>query len=359
MNMMSLPKTGFAGEDLRDAWLQLRLEQPRLRIRDAAALLNVSEAELLYASNREAVVRLRPDWRELFDALPAFGRLMALTRNENCVHERYGEYNNIRFSANGQMGLVVNGAIDLRLFTSGWSTLFAVTDTLKDCSVRRSLQIFNCQGVAVHKIYLTDESNDASWQALLCRMAFDATDIDEPLVIDPVVTEPVPRPDDEVDAQALRADWAALQDTHHFHAMLRRHDVTRLQALRLAGPEFAELLPRECVQLTFERAAARQLEIMVFTGNSGCIQIHSGPVRRVARIGDWYNVLDPDFNLHLRDGAIAELWRVRKPTADGLVCSLEAYDSAGGLIVQLFGVRKPGQAESPDWRSLVESHVAA
>ena len=110
MNMMSLPKTGFAGEDLRDAWLQLRLEQPRLRIRDAAALLNVSEAELLYASNREAVVRLRPDWRELFDALPAFGRLMALTRNENCVHERYGEYNNIRFSANGQMGLVVNGA---------------------------------------------------------------------------------------------------------------------------------------------------------------------------------------------------------------------------------------------------------
>lgn len=359
MNMMSLPKAGFAGEDLRDAWLQLRLEQPRLRIRDAAALLNVSEAELLYASRSDAVVRLRPDWRELFDALPAFGRLMALTRNEHCVHERYGEYDNIRFSANGLMGLVVNGAIDLRLFTAGWTSLFAVTDALKDSTQRRSLQIFNRQGVAVHKIYLTDESDDASWQPLLGRMALDAAEIDEPLVIDPFVTEAAPRPDEEVDAQALRTDWAALKDTHHFHAMLRRHDVARLQALRLAGPEFAEPLSRECIQLTFEQAAARQLEIMVFTGNSGCIQIHSGPVRRVARIGDWYNVLDPDFNLHLRDSAVAELWRVRKPTADGLVCSLEAYDSAGELIVQLFGVRKPGQAESAAWRSLVESHVAA
>ena len=48
---------------------------------------------------------------------------------------------------------------------------------------------------------------------------------------------------------------------------------------------------------------------------------------------------------------------MRKPTADGIVSSLEAYDSDGELILQLFGERKPGQPEQAVWRELVESHV--
>ena len=106
----------FAGKDLLDAWQQLREQQPKIRIRDAASRLNVSEAELLYASQGERVVRLKPDWPALFDALPGMGEVMALTRNEHCVHERHGIYDNISLSRNGQMGLVVNQDIDLRLF---------------------------------------------------------------------------------------------------------------------------------------------------------------------------------------------------------------------------------------------------
>jgi putative hemin transport protein len=72
-------------------------------------------------------------------------------------------------------------------------------------------------------------------------------------------------------------------------------------------------------------------------------------------MGPWLNVLDPGFNLHLREDHIAQAWLVRKPTVDGLVCSLELFDAQGRNIAMMFGERKPGQAERCDWRTLLES----
>ena len=53
-----------------------------------------------------------------------------------------------------------------------------------------------------------------------------------------------------------------------------------------------------------EGAAAAELPVMIFVGNPGCVQIHSGPVRRIEVMGPWLNVLDPRFNLHLREDLI-------------------------------------------------------
>lgn len=347
--------SAFAGQDLLDAWQQLRERQPNIRIRDAAACLNVSEAELLYASQGERVMHLKPDWAALFEALPEMGEVMALTRNDYCVHERHGVYDNISLSSNGQMGLVVNSDIDLRLFPGVWRSLFAVSEPLNDKRWRRSLQIFDRHGRAVHKIYLTQASKVQPWFQLTEQLLEESK---QALVIEPVGERPAARDDILIDQAALVSDWAALKDTHHFFAMLRKHQVERTQALRLAGQTWAEALPTSVLAEALEACAEKGLEIMVFVGNPGCIQIHTGPVKRLVRTGDWFNVLDPRFNLHLRDGAIAELWRVRKPTVDGLVTSLEAYDEQGVLIVQLFGARKPGQPELPGWRQQVESHAA-
>ena len=96
------------------------------------------------------------------------------------------------------------------------------------------------------------------------------------------------------------------------------------------------------------------LPIMVFVGNPGCIQIHTGPVRNLRPIDHWLNVLDPGFNLHLRSDRIASAWVVRKPTVDGFVTSLELFDAAGETIAMLFGGRKPGRPELPQWQATVE-----
>jgi putative hemin transport protein len=92
---------------------------------------------------------------------------------------------------------------------------------------------------------------------------------------------------------------------------------------------------------------------MVFVGNPGCMQIHAGPVQRIEVVGPWLNVLDPRFNLHLREDRIAAAWVVRKPSANGDIHALELFDSDGDCVCQIFGERRMGETERIDWRSLV------
>nr|WP_249120770.1 ChuX/HutX family heme-like substrate-binding protein [Plastoroseomonas hellenica] len=96
---------------------------------------------------------------------------------------------------------------------------------------------------------------------------------------------------------------------------------------------------------------------MVFVGNRNAIQIHTGPVARLVDIPGWFNVLDPDFNLHLREAGVAAAWRVVKPTEDGAVTSIELLDAGGEVVAMLFGARKPGQPELPEWRAIAASIV--
>jgi putative hemin transport protein len=88
-----------------------------------------------------------------------------------------------------------------------------------------------------------------------------------------------------------------------------------------------------------EDVAHAEIGVMIFVGNRGCIQIHSGPVETLKPMGPWQNVMDPGFNLHLRADHVAEVWAVEKPTRAGPTTSVEAFDAAGGLIFQVFGLR--------------------
>jgi putative hemin transport protein len=98
---------------------------------------------------------------------------------------------------------------------------------------------------------------------------------------------------------------------------------------------------------------------MIFVGNRGAIQIHTGTIHNVQRMHGWLNVLDPRCNLHVREESIASAWVVRKPTSDGIVTSFELYDAAGENVLLMFGKRKPGAVEDPRWRELVASLPAA
>lgn len=352
---MTTPTIAPNASALYRDWQSLRAEQPGLRARDAAARLGVSEAELTVGRLRLDAVRLRTDWAELLPALGTLGYIMTLTRNEHCVHERKGYYREVSVSANGTMGLVVSADIDLRLFMTYWASAFAIAEQTER-GLLRSIQIFDRQGCAVHKVYLTDRSDEGAWAALVER--FRAAEQSTALDLQPLTAVKAARADAEVDAVALRGDWAELKDTHHFFAMLKRHDVARTQALRLAGREWAEPLATAELPKLLEEAGRRQVPIMVFVGNRHCIQIHSGTVSNLRWMGDWFNVLDPEFNLHLKTAGVVELWRVRKPSSDGIITSYEAFDAAGELVVQLFGARKPGVPELSEWRDLAEIAVA-
>jgi len=332
--------------DLAARWNVLRGKKPALRIRDAAATLGVSEAELVALGVGKTATPLKADWRGILNDMPEVGRVMCLTRNEHCVHERQGRFEGV--DVKGPHGIVLGPDIDLRLFLGSWKHGFAVREPLKQ-GERLSLQFFDGAGDAVHKIYATEETDRPAFNALIAR--YTATPDDMKIVAR--TTDAIDRPDAEIDVEGLRTAWLAMKDTHEFFGMLGTFKVGRVQALRLVGEDLARELPVRALRAAFEAASTDGTPIMVFVGSHGCIQIHTGPVKRLVEAHGWFNVLDPDFNMHLREDGIARVFSVRKPTEDGIVTSIEAFDAHNRNILLMFGARKPGQPELPQWRAIV------
>ncbi|MYZ49426.1 hemin-degrading factor [Propylenella binzhouense] len=318
-----------------------------MRARDLAGSAGISEAELLETNGAPEVVRLRGDMRGLIQALPALGEVMALTRNEAAVHEKVGAFGNI--SLGSVHGLVLNGAIDLRLFMAHWHCAFAVV-LPGEAGPRRSLQIFDSHGDAVLKVHLKPASDVAAFERLVEAFTDPAP---ERLSVTPAPAAEISA--GPADAEAFRRDFDGMKDVHEFFPLLRRHAVTRRAALDHLDGQYVQRLDNAAVPALLDGAAASGLPIMCFVGNRGCIQIHSGPVANIKPMGPWLNVLDPGFNLHLRHDLVAEVWSVRKPTKDGHITSVELYGADQGLIAQFFGVRHEGQPENPAWRHLVAS----
>lgn len=334
-------------QDLTKRWNELLTENPKLRIRNAAQQLGVSEAELLLTKLGQGVTLLQPDFANILTDVEVLGKVMALTRNDECVHERKGVYLDGDFSS-PHAQLFAGEDIDLRIFLSHWKHALAVTDGDK-----KSLQFFGKDGLALHKIYLTSASNAAAYEALVEK--YTAEDQHQPIQFEGVAPKKAETPDSEIDVQAFRAAWENLKDTHEFFAMTRKFGVSRTQALRLADPKFVTRLENEKVTELLEKSAASGLPIMAFVGNRGLIQIHTGPVKRIFPQGPWINVMDPDFNLHLDTSKIHEVYLVIKPTTEGLVHAIEVFNKEGDFIVQFFGKRKMSDAELPEWQQLANS----
>lgn len=337
---------------LAERWEALKAENYHLRIRNAAQKLGVSEVELLATKTGENVIRLRPEFENILLEVETLGKVMGLTRNEECVHERKGIYANGDFS-NPHVGLFVNEDIDQRIFLSAWAKAYAVTEE-SEHGTRKSLQFFGKDGEAIHKIYLTKDSNEEAFGALIKKYKSDDQSTDESAEEIPLNLDE--KPDSEVDIEAFHTAWKELKDTHDFFGMLHKFGVSRTQAMRLAPSQYyAQKISNEAVVLLLEKAAESKTPIMVFVGNKGNIQIHTGRIRKTMWHREWFNVMDPDFNLHLDTTKIAQTYIVRKPAEGDIVTSIEVYNEMGDLIVQFFGKRKPGIPELQEWREIAEA----
>lgn len=319
-----------------------------LRMRDAAEALGVSEAALLEARRAGgSVVRLREPFADLLRRMPEAGDVLALTRNDACVIESRGTFPPPEIE--GLMGQTV-GAIDLRLFLRNWRFGYAFREE-PEAGPRTGLLFFDAAGTAVHKIY-------GPTPALAPLVADFADEDAAPAEFASAAFVPIPdaaaeRPDAEIDRAGFVAAWGALRHTHEFFGLLRRFGVGRAQAMRLATPDFTRPVAAAAARAVLEAVSGGAMPVMVFVGNPGCVQIHSGLVHRVEVMGPWLNVLDPAFNLHLREDRITGAWVVRKPSANGDIHSLELYDAAGAVFCQVFGQRLAGEREREDWRALV------
>lgn len=332
---------------LKAQWLAYQQQHPKVRIRDAAKALNVTEARIIAACTGDLVRHMKTDFPALLHKLPALGRVMVLTRNESCVIERKGTFENVNTESK-HVALAVGKDIDLRMFINKWTMAFALENDTAT-GFKTSIQIFDSAGDAIMKIYAQPETDMQQWNGLV--QEFTAAAQSDTIQ----VTARVPQQrgmTGNVDREAFLSDWAILKDTHDFYPMLMKYRIDRLHALELAEGRFSRRISSGSVKTILQNAASGGLEIMVFVGNHGNIEIHTGQVHRVLEIPEWINVMDADFNLHVKTTDIASCWVVDKP-AEGGVTSVEVFDKAGEMIIQFFGKRKPGIPELPEWRALL------
>ena len=327
---------------------QARAEHPKLRDRDFAAELNISEAQLVAAYAGHGATRIAPKPDDIVPRLTALGEVMALTRNHSCVIEKTGVYENYRSGERAAM--VNNPEIDLRFFPAHWVSAFAV---VRECEtgLRRSIQVFDAAGDAVHKIHLRPASDVGEFDRLVADLKLE--DQSAELMVEPRKPADGPRSNPEM-AEELRRGWSELTDTHQFIGLTKKLKMNRLGAYRIAGAPFARELDTGAVNTMLEAVRDTKTEVMIFAGNMGCIEIHGGPIVNLKEMGPWQNVLDPGFDLHLRLDHIAEVWAVNKPTKRGDAVSAEAFDAEGTVIFQVFGRHNMGTDHRPAWNAIVD-----
>lgn len=320
---------------------QAKEANPGKYARDLAGILNISEAELAHLRVSHDAGRLEVDARTLLAALENMGVTKSITRNDYAVHEQLGRYENQHL--NGHAGLILNPrALDLRLFLQHWVHIFCMTERHTQGD-RYSIQFFDAAGNAVHKVYTTDETDMAAWNALMAQYLSEENPQLEITRVQKTQDAAQPQTAD------VDAEWRAMTDVHQFFQLLRRNNLSRQQAFRAVGDDLAYRVDNGSLTQILEATRDGKNEIMIFVGNLGCVQIFTGEIEQVRPHNEWINIFNSRFTLHLIESAIAESWVTRKPTKDGFVTSLELFAADGTQIAQLYGQRTEGQPEQQQW----------
>jgi len=343
--------TNTTPDALAKRWAELKAEHDHLRIRDAAQQLGVAEVQLLATQCGKEATRLTGSWPDLLVLVSDVKvNAMALTRNDACVIELSGRYP--KPEVHGESGLAIGNPIDLRFFFKHWEKAFALSEVMRG-KLRHSLLFFDASGEAVHKIYFLDEELGGREPFERLIAPFIAANQGKSEVIKPLFAETT-EPDFSQHENFLEA-WGNMEGPHDFASLLSAFNIDRLSAVQWAEGTYVDRVPNDSFRKLLNDAKEKELPIMVFVGNPGCLQIYSGTVKHIADRGPWFNVLDPHFNLHLMEPMIHSCWRVNKPLGKDSVHALELYSESGLHILTMYGKRKPGEQELPQWRESILS----
>jgi len=352
MNHPALEIDYDPSDELKLRYELLCQQQPNLRARDAASLLNVAEGELLAARAGDSTFHLINRPEAILTALETIGELLMVTRNETTIVEKKGFYHNLNFNNhNGlQTAHCASDGLDLRLLVNNWHYSFLVIDE-KHIGRNKSLQFFDATGQAIHKVYLTQNSNQQAFEKLIPQFisSFQPTylDISKEKISAQVM------PEQDIQWHKMRKSWQEMQSSHDFFQLLIGCKVSRQQAYDNVGPDLAyEIVPNALHQL-FDAARKQNCALSIAVGNKGCMQFHSGHIHNSHEFGSWLNIRDFDANLYINTHKLTQAWVVRKPLSGGPVTSIEFFDEHDRLALQITSARKDGAPEPTQWRELL------
>ena len=322
--------------------------------REGAADLGVSEGALM--ADAPESVYLGSNIRDVVLKLHSLGEVQCVVRNDVCVHEKQGVYENVSLAPTSGIALNIGG-IDLRIFPARWQHVLAVTNR-DGGEVSRSIQFYDEFGTALQKVFMRDDSRIAAWDALIAEFQTDGKPQFATAELPPVEI-PAPLPENRI--AAFQERWLKIKDVHHFSGLLETFALDRQASYPYAPQGMTKKLTHEAWQSVLEQARDAGIEIMIFAGNRGLVQIQTGKVHHIVRAREYLNVLDgkeEGFSMHLKDDEIVETWVVRRPVREGFVTCIEGFDSRRRTVIQIFGRRQEGETELDEWTEITDRLLA-
>lgn len=248
-------------KELSREWTQLQSEQARLRARDAAQQLGCSEAELVATGlGSGSAQRLTPDaLDDLLAGVAAMNGWMLLARTDPAVLEVQKVSGTV--SEKGGEVLSWRGpSFQLDLWKPSAAFIFY---TQAERGPARGIQIFDPSGTAVLKLFLSE-------------------------------------PEQAAEADALTAPWL----------ISGRPDSLPVEGAGAEGLRFTPSRPGSVDQdpslarSTLTAARDAELPVILSVRNGGCLLSVTHTPRRLVDLPPWFNILDPEVNLHLRENLL-------------------------------------------------------
>ncbi len=351
MNHPALEIDYDPSDELKLRYELLCQQHPNLRSREAAKRLNVTEAELLASCANDTSFHLMNHPEALLSALQTVGEVLIVTRNESVILEKKGTFKDLVFDTQNGFKILKSDSLGLHLLLNSCRYTFLVIEE-KHIGHRKSLQFFDRHGQAVQKIYLTQNSNEQAFEKIITRFISSY----QPTYLD--ISK------DETDKQsaskqqatkwpALSEDGQTIQSSHDFFKLLIGRNVSRQQAYDNVGRDLAYEIVPSALQPLCEMAKQDNISLTLAVGNSACMQFHSGPVDKAGEHGQWFNMLNSDFNLYTNSHRITQAWVIRKPQQGNPITLIEFFDDQDHLALQITAINKPDIPESSQWRELV------
>jgi putative hemin transport protein len=302
-------------DELTARWRTLRDVDPFLSIAEAAARLDVVEAELLASLCGTGCLRLQGPFGDLVRALPQLGRVRAVTRNSHASIETRGAY-----PATGAGCAGAAGEVGARFFPDQWRYGYALDETILGTS-DAALCFYDARGAAVHEIHGERETERGPLGRLVDLFAcFDQTP-GESIVL---------ASGHRMLAGADSGTW--LRNAEAARPIDVGHIADALATAR-----------REAVPVSF---AVR---------SRGVVQRFSGLLHELDVAAGRLELRAPWVRAHVALTGVAEAWVVRTPSLDGTSTSIEMLDRVATVVASVSGARSPGQPETPLWREIVDA----
>ncbi len=290
-------------KNLKSKWENLLKSDKKIRIRDAAKKIGVSESELLVTKiNDEVEYLLIDNFNNFFISLfENVNSLMFLIRNDFSVHEKTVNSDDLKIFKHGFTNSSENNFPLINIDFSDFAHCFyesKIHAGRKLCS----LQIFDCFGDSVIKIYNRDDE-DMNFEKS-CKNYITL-----------------------YKNQVENISKSKIHQNLDYINSVNRYFMDSKLSLK------EQKISNDFLRKVFDLVSKNNFPIQIHVIGNNCIQYHRDIIKNIKIFGPWFNVMDKKFNLHLMDENIETTKLIEFSKDDKKYYSLEFFDDKGNHLL--------------------------